>query len=79
MPEHRARQHHALDVGAQSAQVVDAVPVVHAHDVLFDDRALVELLGDEVRGGADEFDAALPGLAIRRLADERRQGTSGGC
>ena len=44
-----------------------------AHDVLFDDRTLVELGRDEVRGRADELDASLEGLVVRSRALEPRQ------
>ena len=44
-----------------------------ARDVLLDDRAGVELLGDVVRGRADDLDAALARAAVRVGADERRQ------
>jgi hypothetical protein len=38
--------------------------VVHALDVLFDDRALVQVGGDVVRGGADQLDAARMRLEV---------------
>jgi hypothetical protein len=50
-----------------------AVAVVHTDYVLRDDRALVELVGDEVGGGADDFDAPIERLPVRIRADERRQ------
>ena len=73
VPQHRSRQHGALDVGAEAHQVFDAVPVIDPHHVLLDDRSLVEVFGDVVRCRADEFDAALLGAPVRRRADERRQ------
>jgi hypothetical protein len=45
VPRHRPAQHGALDVGAQAGQVVDAVAVIDAHHVLFDDRPFVEIFG----------------------------------
>lgn len=45
----------------------------YSSGVLLDDRALVEVAGDVVRGRADELDAALLGLLVRLGADERRQ------
>ena len=42
VPEHRARQHHAFDVGAEPHQILDAVAMVYPHDVLLDDRSVVE-------------------------------------
>ena len=56
MPEHRAGQYRAFDVGADPHQVVNGVSVADTHHVLFDDRALVEHFGDIVGGGADQFD-----------------------
>jgi hypothetical protein len=40
------------------------VGVVDAHDVLFDDRPLVEHLGDVVGGGADQLDTAFAGALV---------------
>ena len=59
MQRHRPRQHHALDVAPQALEVVSALPMVHAHDVLVDDRSVVERLCDVVRGRADQLDAPL--------------------
>ena len=73
VPLHGAGEHGALDVGAAGLQVGGIHRVVHAGDVLLDDRALVEVFRDVVRGGADELDAALLGLAVRGGADERGQ------
>jgi hypothetical protein len=68
-----ARDNGAFDVGAQTGQVVDAVAVVDAHHVLFDDRPFVEVLGDVMCRCANEFDAAFLGPTIRCRTDERRQ------
>ncbi len=43
------------------------------HHVLLDDRALVEVLGRVVGGGADQLDAALVGMTVGLGAGERRQ------
>ena len=56
---HRPRQDHPLDVRAEPGQVVDGVPMIDPHHVLLDDRAVVEFLGDVVRGRADQLHAAL--------------------
>ena len=53
--------------------VVHVVAVADARDVLLDDRAGVELLGDVVRGRADDLHAAVARLAVRVGAGERRQ------
>ena len=42
-------------------------------DSLLDDRSLVEVRGDEVRGRADELDATLVGLVVGARALEARQ------
>ena len=47
--------------------------MVDAHDVLVDDRPVVELLGDVVGGGADQLDAALVRPAVRIGAGEGGQ------
>jgi hypothetical protein len=47
--------------------------VVDAHHVLLDDGPLIEIARDEVRGGADEFDAACVRLLVRVCALEARQ------
>ncbi len=39
--------------------------MIHVGNALLDDRALVQVGGDKVRGGADNLDAALKGLMIR--------------
>ena len=56
VPQHRPGQHGALDVGAQPGQVVDAVAVVDAHDVLFDDRPFIQVFGGLVGRCANDFD-----------------------
>ena len=60
VPEHGAGKHRAFDVGAYPHQVVDGVGVVNAHDILFDDRPLIEHLGNVVGRRADQFDTAFP-------------------
>ena len=47
--------------------------VVDPLDVLLDDRAFVQVAGDEVGGGADQLDAALVRLRIRLGALEAGQ------
>ena len=67
------REHDALDVAADALELLDALPVRDARDVLLDDRPGVELLGDVVRRRADDLHAALARAAVRIGADERRQ------
>ena len=70
----------ARRVGARSARgrrrsgrAIDALAMGHARDVLLDDRARVELLGDVVRSGADDLHAALVRLRVRVGAGEGGQ------
>jgi hypothetical protein len=55
VPTHRSRQDHALHVAAELDQLVGRESVVDADHVLLDDRALVEILGNVVGGGADQL------------------------
>ena len=68
-----ARASTAFHVRAAPLQVGGRVGVGDADDVLFDDRAFVEVLGDVVGRGADELDAAFLRLGVRPGTDERRQ------
>src|ERR1039457_1894869 len=70
---HRSREHEALDVAPDVLEVVGALAVVDADDVLVDDRPVVELLCDVVRGRADQLDAPLARLVIRVGARKRWQ------
>ncbi len=60
-------------VAAQTHQILGGVEVLHPFDFLLDDRAGVEFAGDVVAGCADEFDAALVGLAVGVGTDEGGQ------
>src|ERR1700704_3977173 len=73
MVTHRARQHPAFDIAALADEIVGHIAVADALDVLVDDRTLIERAGDVVRGGADQFDAALMRLMVRPRALEARQ------
>src|ERR1039457_563890 len=70
---HRAGEHEALDVAPHALQLASALAVVDADDVLVDDRPVIELLGDVVRGRADQLDAPLARPAVRICAGERGQ------
>src|SRR5712671_5545082 len=61
---HGAGQHAALDIAALARQIFRRVAVTDALDVLVDDRALIEVARDVMRGGADQFDAALMRLVV---------------
>ena len=42
---HRPCEHQSLDVASHALEVLGALAMVDAHDVLFDDRSVGELLG----------------------------------
>src|SRR5690606_2955103 len=58
VPADGAGEGQALDVAAHGHQLLRAVAVVDAGDLLFDDRPLVEVGGDVVGGGADQLHGA---------------------
>ena len=49
--------------------------MLHALDLLFDDRSGIEVAGDIMAGGADQFHSAIMGLPIGIGPDECRQET----
>src|SRR3954470_12964883 len=70
----RLAEHAALELEALELHVVERVGAdVDVEDVLHDDRALVELLGDEVRRAPVHADARLERLPVRRGPGEVRQ------
>src|SRR5438552_17565640 len=69
----RARQHAPLDIASFADEILGRVTMADAFDVLVDDLPLVEIAGDVMRGGADQFDAALMGLVIGPCALESGQ------
>ena len=73
VPLHGAREHHALEVAALLDERGELVVLRDAGDVLLDDGAFVEGLGDVVAGGADEFDAAREGGVVGARAGEGGQ------
>src|ERR1700733_4882495 len=68
-----AGEHPALDVAPLAPQVLRRVAVADALDVLFDDRPLVEIGGDEMGRRPDQFDATLMRLVIGLRALESGQ------
>ena len=60
----------ALALAAEAGEIGRGVEMGDALDLLLDDRAGVEIRGDVVAGGADEFHAALVRLFVRVRADE---------
>ena len=63
----------AFALAAEASEVSGGVEVVNAFDFLFDDGPCIEVVGDVVAGGADEFYATVIGLAVGVGADERGQ------
>ena len=63
----------AFGITSEPHEILGGVEVLHALDFLLDDWPCIEICGDVMAGGADEFHAALVGLAVRICADECRQ------
>ena len=61
----RPRQHQGLDIAAHLHQRLGRHGVIDSFDVLFDDRAFVQIFGDVMGRRADDLHAALMGLVIR--------------
>ena len=72
-PLHRGGEDLALDVAALVDELLGREVMVHASDALLNDRAFIEVGGDEVGRGADDLDAALVRLVVGLGALERRQ------
>jgi hypothetical protein len=70
---HGSGEYEAFDVASDFGEVFDGLGMGDSVDLLLDDRALVEVGGDEVRGGADEFDATIVGLLVGLGAFEAGQ------
>jgi O-acetylserine/cysteine efflux transporter len=73
VPADRPGQGDALGVPADGHQLGRAVRVVDPGHLLLDDRPLVQVSGDVVRGGADQLDPARVRLVIRPRAFEAGQ------
>lgn len=71
----RRSQDIALDVTSSMGQLLGTQAVVHAHNILLDNRALVKIARDEVRRGPDKLHAAVIGLVVWLGALEGRQET----
>ena len=59
-----------FQVAAEADEVVHALSVGNADDVLFDNGAFVEFFGDVVGGGADDFDASVVGGLVGACSGE---------
>jgi hypothetical protein len=64
MPLQRAGEHRTFDIAPCGGAVFGAQGMGHTGNVLLNDRILVQLLGNVMGGGADEFDAAIMRLLI---------------
>lgn len=63
----------ALDIATSVGQLLGAHTVVHTNDVLLNDRALIEVAGDEVGSSTDNLDTAVVSLVVRLGTLEGRQ------
>jgi hypothetical protein len=72
-PLHRTSQHVTLDICPLNRQLPRAHAMIHPHDILLDDRALVEIRGHEVRRRADDLHAPLVRLVVGLRALETRE------
>ncbi len=73
MPHHRPGQDGALDLPTDAPEFSRAMPMVNTVDILFDDRASIELIRHIVGGGADELNTSMGGLGVWVCAGEGRQ------
>jgi len=64
VPLYRASEHLAFGVAALRGQVFDREAVVHAGDILFDDRPFVEVGRHVVGGGAYQLYASVVRLVV---------------
>ena len=65
-------QYHAFNIPPPPRKFLDAVAMRNRRDPLGDDGALIQTVGDEVRGRADDLDASSERLAIGASTYERR-------
>ena len=70
MVSNPTRQREALAVAAEADQILGLVVVLHAGNLLFNDRPLIQILGGVVAGGADELHPAFESAAIRIRTNE---------
>ena len=70
VPTNGAGEDHFFKVAPFFYQVFKGIAMRDARDALFDDGTIVEDFGDIVRGGADEFYAAIIGLVMGFRADK---------
>ena len=73
MPAHRLGQNQFFQIAAFADKVLHAMAVRDAHNILLDDRAIIELARRIVGRGANEFYAAFVRLLIRPATGKRGQ------
>jgi hypothetical protein len=73
VPANGARENYFFYIPAFLDEIVDGIAVVDTDHVLLNDGAIVEDLGNVVRGCTDQFDAALKRLMVRLGSDKRRK------
>ena len=73
MPAGRARKHDLFQIASLLQHVVKRIAMRDAHQVLLDNRAVVENFRDVVAGGANQLHSPLNRLVVRSGADKRRQ------
>jgi len=66
-------EHVALHVATGMGQLFGAHSVVDPNDVLLNDGALIQVTGDEMGGGTDDFHTTIVGLVVGLGTLERRQ------
>ena len=73
MPRYCAGEHAPFDVRAKTHELGRGIPVGDSNDVLFNDRPFVEILGDVVCRGPNQFHSTFLGLLIWACTNERWQ------
>ena len=63
----------AFALATEAREIVGRVEMIYAFDFLLDDRSRVEVVGDIVTSGADQFYATFIGLAVRVSTNEGGQ------
>lgn len=72
-PLHGGGQNLGFDITSLVDEFLGSHAMIDPRDSLLDDRPLVEIGGDKVRGGAGDLDAPVVGLVVGLGALERRQ------
>lgn len=62
-----------FQIFAFANEITDGVAVGHANDILSYDRAIIEIRGDVVTGGTDDFHSALMGRMVGARAGKGGQ------